>query len=388
MRSLVAVALVLPLLAGCSNPAHGPRIEAFTATYAIATGLQVEASFGDPIDFLAADGSTQQGYLLHVQYSAPGTRLGYDETMYDADLQPVRAMRCQGAWVGGTCTEQVYAWAVDGETTLVTKYDTLPFDMGHHEGFVLNLPSEHGDHRAANATFDDKLAPTSFAWEGVATRTDYVARGPLAPLASQPLVRLDAGPVLGPGLPGGDRPLAGVPFSLDDAIAFVQTEEPQAAAILASGGCVQRFQVHSYEPLEMDDQVQTQDHVEATFVLSVTNRTHRSAFTLEYGRAAPLGEQRFLRSSFAIERSNRIDCAARGPVAALTDLAQRLDKGFPDHGFAEFAWMPPDEAGTTLRLVLGTNRAPQTWFDPEWLSMAGESGFLVTWQQPSRPVDP
>lgn len=376
MRGVASLLLFLPLMAGCAQPDE-PGLEAFHATYAIASGLQVSATFGEVVDYLAADGEVRQGYLLHVQYSAPGERVGYDEAVLDADLAIVRTTTCND-WIGGDCQRRSYVWArPDRPLLLAGGFALKGFDGLAHGG------DDDHDHEEA-PTYDGKLAPRTFVWDGheVATRIAYEARGDLQPLAAQAPPRFAFHPP-GPALPGSDHPLPGTPHSLDSVLDFLREERPEAAAILASGGCLTRLQVHADDHPEAT--ALTVDQEDGQVTVRLSNQTASRSYGVVYGRSRPFEEPALLRTTSVSAGGQGVgfDCARRGPVMAIGDLASLAEESVPDNTGLVLRWETENDG--SVRLVypfsepISTPRAHVT-VDAGW--------GLSTWWSPVGSIDP
>lgn len=375
MRTALAVLTCLPLLAGCAQPAS-PDLEAFEATYAIADGLQVTTTFGEVVPYLAADGAVRAGYLLHVQSSAPGERLGYDQAILGPGLEVVRTLRCDN-WVGGDCTRRTYSWARPGESLPIPGGFAI---RGHaHQG----APSDdaHGGQTAA-LTFDAALAPKTFPWSEheVATRVHYRSLGPLPPLDPPAPARF-AFHLPGALLPGSDLPLPGIPHSLDAVVAFLRSQQAEAEAMLSAGGCLSRL------TLQPDDDPEaaalTVDSEDGRIVVSLVEGASARTFSIVYGRRAPFGEPALLRTTPGLGAPSALACDQRGPVMSVADLAALADGLVGAHTLLDLRWDADEGAHLQWRFQPAVPAGAQTGS----VHLDAGSG-LSWWLSPPAAIDP
>lgn len=340
MRAAVTAALlVVPLLAGCTDEGEGIRLESFTATYDVPAQGDVPpfvatVRFGDVVPYIAADGQTHEGYLVDVDYGAATRWLSRGQAILDAGLALQRIRWCNGWNEGGYCIDDQYDWVSPNWAWP----KATPFGIGMTEapprGAMLEGPDVV---RVDGQTFeyDGKLAPFRLDWAGaVATRSSYEGAGRLPDLGAASVAALPAPHMEGPGLAHADRPLPGVPYSLDDAFEHLLQDNATAREMLDQGGCVRffTFAVARFTPAAPLP-VLLADEVQSTITIELANGERDVSFDVPYGRRMPLGEEGFLATSGRTPTTRApFDCGARTTMASLSGqlaLADLLMDGPP-----------------------------------------------------------
>lgn len=376
MRLLLAFALVLPLLvAGCADDEPGPRVEAFTAAYDVpaTTGLPAytaTVTFGKVVDFIEANGEVRQGYALDVDYGDATERLCGGQSILDERFD-LHRYRWGNGWNGdGRCTNEQVDWTIPG----------APWPRVPHFGVAWGRGQATVEADESLYVYDDHLAPVRIERGGavIATRTSYESNGPLPPLAlsSETLQLLPQLPGTGPsGLAGGDKALSNG-MVLDDALAYLASNDADAAAML-DGGCLSMlsFWVPSYHIVPLGaGPVIAQDEEQATLHVDLVKDGTSAGFSITYGRKAPMGEPGFL--STAKEDAllgHKMDCARRGLTAPL-DAQEALVQA-----------LVPGGARNVYAIWQQANATADPWF--QWvadtedgrISIHGSAGRLESW---------
>ncbi|HUR25675.1 MAG TPA: hypothetical protein VM327_06660 [Candidatus Thermoplasmatota archaeon] len=242
-------------VAGCAapHPVATAAPEAFTAVY------EYQLSWGDrhgfvnvtlagPVNALARDFETHPAYVFTWEF--PSSDLGpvphalsHYEAVLDATLQVVRTRTCLAA-DDRPCDTRSTTWPDSGHSGLfqyglpTTMPPGSPGRTDHEDGSV----DIDGMHYAPHRLVPDFIDLTSTAGPEWLRLTEYHAGASLPPIGVWPsLPALLANETASWTMfPGDGDDLFGAGWTPLDALAAVR-QDPEAAAILAEGGCVVGF---------------------------------------------------------------------------------------------------------------------------------------------------